>query len=81
MGVFIDRVVPGSEAGRVGLQGIDCRNHLLGDIIEPVNNQKVKNIAEFIRVLENYEIGQSIMLDVRRGHQIRSLEVKIMDIS
>ena len=81
LGVVIDRVVPGSEADRVGLQGIDYRNRLLGDIIMAVNNQEVKNIDEFIRVLENYEIGQSIMLNVRRGDQIRIMEVKIMDIS
>jgi 2-alkenal reductase len=81
LGVVIDRVVPGSEADRVGLQGIDYRNRLLGDIIVAVDNQKVKNIDEFVRVLETYDIGQSIMLDVRRGDQIRSLEVKIMDIS
>ena len=81
LGVVIDRVVPGSEADRVGLQGIDYRNRLLGDIIVAVDKQEVKNIDEFIRVLENYEIGQSIRLDVRRGDKIRSLEVKIMDIS
>jgi len=81
LGVVIDRVVPGSEADRVGLQGIDYRNRLLGDIIVAVDKQEVKNIDEFIRVLENYEIGQSIMLDVRRGNQIRILEVKILGIS
>ena len=81
LGVVIDRVVPGSEADRVGLQGIDYRNRLLGDIIVAVDNQEIKNIDEFIHVLENYEIGQSIRLDVRRGDQIRSLEVTIMDIS
>jgi 2-alkenal reductase len=81
LGVVIDRVVPGSEADRAGLQGIDYRNRLLGDIIVAVDNQEIKNIDEFIRVLENYEIGQSIRLEVRRGDQIRSLEVTIIDIS
>jgi len=81
LGVVIDRVMPGSEAERVGLEGIDYRNRLLGDIIVAVGDQEVKNIDEFIRVLENYEIGQSVMLDVRRGDQIRTLEIKIIDIS
>jgi hypothetical protein len=44
-------------------------------------NQEVKNIDESIRVLDNYEIGQSIMFDVRRSEAIRTVEVKIMDIS
>ena len=45
------------------------------------SKQQVKNIDEFIRVLEDYEIGKSITLDARRGDQIRTVEVKIMDIS
>jgi 2-alkenal reductase len=73
--------VPGSEAGRVGLQGIDYRNRILGDVIVAAGNQEVKNIDAFMRVLDNYAIGQSIVLDVRRGDQIRAVEVKIMDIS
>ena len=32
-GVVIDRVVPGSEADRAGLAGIDYRNRILGDVI------------------------------------------------
>jgi 2-alkenal reductase len=63
------------------LEGIDYRNRIIGDIIVAVGDQQVRNIDEFIRIIENYEIGQSIMLDVRRGDQIRTLEVKIMDIS
>ena len=81
LGVVIDRVVPDSEADRVGLEGIDYRNRLIGDIIEAVGDQEVRNIDEFIRILENYAIGQSVILDVRRGDQIRTVEVKIMDIS
>lgn len=73
--------MPGSEADRVGLQGIDYRNRILGDVIVAAGNQEVKNIDAFIRVLDNYAIGQSIVLDVRRGDQIRAVEVKIMDIS
>ena len=53
---------------------IDC------DMIA-AGNQEVKSIDESIRVLDNYEIGQSIMFDVRRSEAIRTVEVKIMDIS
>lgn len=81
VGVVIDRVVPGTEADRVGLQGIDYRNRLLGDIIVAAGDQEIKNIDDFVRILENYAIGQMITLDVRQGDQIRTVEVKIMDIS
>ena len=81
LGVVIDRVMPGSEAERIGLQGIDYRNRILGDIIVAAENQEVKDMDDFIRILENYAIGQMITLDVRRGDQIRTVKVKIMDIS
>ena len=81
VGVVIDRIIPGSEADRVGLQGIDYRNRILGDIIVAAGNQEVRNIDDFIRILDNYAIGQLIQLDVQRGDMIRTLEVKIMDIS
>ncbi len=81
MGVVIDRVMPGSEAERVGLQGIDYRNRLIGDIIVAAGNQEVRNIDDFIRILEKFEIGEMILLDIRRGDQVRTVEVKIMDIS
>jgi len=81
LGVVIDRVMPGSEADRIGLQGIDYRNRILGDIIVAAGNQEVRDMADFIRILENYTIGQMIILDVKRGDQIRTVEVKIMDIS
>ncbi len=81
VGVVINRIMPESEADRVGLQGIDYRNRLLGDVIVAAGNEEVKNIDDFIRIMERYEIGQMIMLDVRRGDQVRTVEVKIMDIS
>ena len=81
VGVVIDRVSPGSAADQAGLVGIDYRKRLLGDIIVAADNVKVKNIAEFTRILQQYDIGLRIMLDVRRGDQLRSVSVKIMDIS
>ena len=81
LGVVIDRVIAGSEAERVGLQGIDYRNRVIGDIIVAAGNQEVKDIDDFIRIIEEYSIGQMILLEIRRGDQIRTVEVKIMDIS
>jgi 2-alkenal reductase len=81
LGVVIDRVVPGSEADRVGLQGIDYRNRIVGDIIVAAGDQEIRNIDDFIRVLEDHAIGELIMLDIRRGDEIRKVEIKIMDIS
>jgi 2-alkenal reductase len=81
VGVVIDRVIPGSEAARAGLEGIDYRNRLLGDIIVGADNKQVQNIDDFMHILEEREIGQIILLNVRRDDQIRKVEVKVMDIS
>jgi len=81
VGVVIDRVIPGSEAERAGLEGIDYRNRLLGDVIVGADNKQVKNIDDFMRILGDCEIGQVILLDVLRGDQNREVEVKVMDIS
>ena len=81
VGVVIDRVIPGSEAERAGLEGIDFRNRLLGDVIVGADNKQVENIDDFMRILGDCEIGQVILLDVLRGDQNRKVEVKVMDIS
>jgi 2-alkenal reductase len=81
VGVVIDRVVPGSSSERAGLQGIDYHNRILGDIILSVDGQQVTNIGEFVRRLQKYQIGETVRLTVKRGDQVRDVDVTIMDIS
>ena len=79
--VVIDQVVPDSGAHRAGLRGIDYRNRRLGDIIVSVDGKRVKNIGEFIRLLQHYEIGGTLNLEVMRGERVRNVSVVVMDIS
>lgn len=81
VGVVIDRVYPESEAQEAGLVGIDYTNRVLGDVIVAADGQQVTNIAEFARVLNRFDIGQTVVLRVRRGEQVRTVEVEVMDIS
>jgi 2-alkenal reductase len=81
VGVVIDRVMPGSSSEQAGLQGIDYNNRILGDIILSVDGQQVTNIGEFVRRLQKYQIGQTVSLTVKRGDQVRDVEVTIIDIS
>ncbi len=81
VGVVIDRVMPGSSSERAGLRGIDYENRSLGDIILSVDGEQVNNIGEFVRRLQKYQIGQTVHLTVKRGDQIREVDVTIMDIS
>ena len=79
--VIIDRVMPGSSADQAGLEGINYRNRLLGDVILAVDGQEVNNIAEFVRLMQRYDIGQKVNLKVRRADRVREVTVEIMDIS
>lgn len=81
IGVVIDRVMPDSEASRAGLQGIDYRNRLLGDIIEGVEGQPIHNFSAFMRAIQAHKIGERVKLTVRRGDRVREVSVTLMDIS
>ena len=81
VGVVVDRVMPDSEADRAGLKGIDYRRRTLGDIIVAVEGKPVANMDEFARILQTFEIGQTVTLGVKRGDKVREVAVTIMDIS
>jgi 2-alkenal reductase len=81
VGVVIDRVMPDSEAQRAGLEGIDYRRQVLGDVIVAVEGKPVAKMADFVQVLQSFEIGKPINLQVRRGNDLREVAVTIMDIS
>jgi 2-alkenal reductase len=81
LGVVIDRVMPNSAAEKAGLRGIDYYNRRLGDVIIAANGREITNIVEFVRVMQEFSIGETITLKVRRGEQIRLVEIEVMDIS
>jgi len=81
IGVVIDRIMPNGSADRAGLEGIDYRQRLLGDIILAVDGQEVTNIIEMVRSMQGYAIGQTVKLKVKRSDQVRTVEVVVMDIS
>jgi 2-alkenal reductase len=81
VGVVIDRVIPDSEAERAGLEGIDYRRRILGDVIVAVDGKSVANMDGFIRILQTFKIGEIVTLAIRRGDTEREIVVTIMDIS
>jgi 2-alkenal reductase len=81
VGVVIDRVIPGSEAQRAGLEGIDYQQRILGDTIVAVEGKPIANLADFVKILQSSEIGKPISLKVRRGDALRDVAVTVMDIS
>ena len=81
VGVVVDRVMPDSEAQRAGLEGIDYRRQILGDVIVAVEGKTVANMADFVQMLQTFEIAKPINLQIRRGDTVRDVAVTIMDIS
>lgn len=80
-GLVIEKVIQGSEAERAGLRGIDYRNRKLGDIIIAVEGNKVEQLADFQRIIQDMPIGSTITVTIEREGQPKEVTVKLMDIS
>ncbi len=81
VGVVIDRIMDSGSADKAGLIGIDYNQRILGDIILAIDGQEVANIADLVRLMQKYEIGDTITLRISRNNEERDVEVVIMDIS
>jgi 2-alkenal reductase len=81
VGVVIDRIMQSGSAHHAGLKGIDYNRRILGDIILAIDGQEVANIAELVRLMQDYEIGETVTLRVSRNNEERDVDVVIMDIS
>lgn len=68
-GALIDRVTEDSPADKAGLQK--------GDVIMSMNNQAVKSLIDFSRVIANQEIGDTIRIWVRRGSLTQVISVTV----
>lgn len=76
-GVVIARVFPGTSAAKAGLWGLQ-RNWYgqteLGDVIIGINGATVTNTDELAHELEQYEIGETVTVELRRGGKKVSVE-------
>ena len=79
-GIIIVDVLRGGSAQRAGLRGVNRRLQELGDIIIEANGQKVNNINDLSKVLENIGIGNSVKLTIIRNDQEIEVSVKVMDL-
>lgn len=81
VGVVIDRITPGMSAQQAGLRGIDYNNRTIGDVIVGVDGNTVNDMADYIRYLQEYEIGQTITLNVIRNDKLIKVRVTLVDVS
>ena len=81
-GVLIVQVARGSGAAAAGLRGMqqtEMGDFELGDIIVGINNEKIANSDDLFRVLDKYQIGQTVQVQIWRDGQRTSVPVRLME--
>jgi S1-C subfamily serine protease len=79
-GVLVLRVEPQSPAARAGLEGTRVTGSgdiIPGDVIQRVDATPVRSMAALIDLLEGYEVGDKVVLDVLRNGTPMSLQVTL----
>jgi S1-C subfamily serine protease len=81
-GVLIVQVLRGSGAAAAGLRGMqqtEMGDFELGDIIVGINNDKVGNSDDLFRVLDKYQIGDTVQVHIWRNGRRTSAPVRLTE--
>ena len=81
-GVLIVQVLRGGGAAAAGLRGMqqtEMGDFELGDIIVGINNDKVGNSDDLFRVLEKYQIGDTVQVHIWRNGRRMSVPVRLTE--
>jgi len=72
-GVLILEVQPNSPAQRAGLRGSSLVNGdlVLGDVITAIDNKPVRNLNDFLDIIEQQQINDTVMLEILRSGKSR----------
>ena len=78
-GVFVLRVPAGSAADKAGLQGVKAGPGGIepGDVITAVDGKPVAGVPQLMARLDDFKVGDTVRLSVRRGEQTRDLSVAL----
>jgi S1-C subfamily serine protease len=79
-GAFVLRVTQGSSAEEAGLKGARISREgefLGGDIIVSVNDQKIESVPRLLATLDDYRIGDTVRLGVRRDNKLIEVPVRL----
>jgi S1-C subfamily serine protease len=80
-GLLVVRVTPGGAAEKAGIKGLSqtANRIVLGDIITAVDNEKVKNQDDLLRLLDKKQIGDTTQIQVYRDGQTVTLPVRLTE--
>jgi S1-C subfamily serine protease len=78
-GVFVLRVTPGSAADKAGLRGVtrSAEGLVPGDVIVAVDGKPVTRVAQLLARLDDYRVGDTVRVTLRRGEDIREVAVTL----
>jgi S1-C subfamily serine protease len=79
-GAFVLRVAKGSSAEEAGLKGAKISREgefFGGDIIVSVNGKKIESVSRLLATLDDYRIGNTVRLGVRRGDRLIEVAVRL----
>ena len=79
-GAFVLRVAQGSSAEEAGLQAARISREgefIGGDVIVSVNGKKIESVSRLLATLDDYQIGDTVRLGVKRGNQLIEIPVRL----
>jgi len=81
-GVPIVHVYPGLPADRAGMLGARRTSRYeveLGDVITHIDGQQIRNNDDYLAALEKYQPGDRVVIKTRRGKEVLSFSVKLIE--
>jgi S1-C subfamily serine protease len=79
-GAFVLRVAEGSSADEAGLKAARVSREgefVGGDIILSVNGKKIDSVSRLLATLDDYRIGDTVRLGVKRGNKLIEVPVRL----
>ncbi len=79
-GVYVLKVGPGSAADTAGLKGAQLTRDgrvIPGDIITALNGKPVDTVGRYLSRLDDFQIGETVTVTIRRGEQQLDLPVTL----
>lgn len=79
-GVLVIKVQPGTGAATAGIRGLsrdETGDVALGDVITSINGEKVDDLDGLYRLLDKYQIGETVQVQIYREGRTLTLPVKL----
>lgn len=79
-GVYVLKVSPGSAADTAGLKGAQITRDggiAPGDIITGINGKPVDGVARYLSRIDDFQIGETVTVTIRRGEQQLDLPITL----